>query len=870
LKALVLLTSILVVTAVVAVGIGIVDINNMIENPAEELGNIGTNIQDLFSQAPDEPTEDPTPPTDSGTTEDPPADNPDGDVIPVGRPWELVECDPNTIPEAPGIKAPQVGWSIWDYPVDETRPFENYKIVRHGYQVFALGNKGGLLRLDDFKWTRLETNTTNGLSNMMLGTWPSYIIGEYGTVLSYSPVTAKIERMETPWDDLDEYDRPSLYAVWGSNHENFWVLGDGLMYNYAKLTPDQQGYNASDQTPKWQWHEAPVLPWTMRGPYDKFIQDVWVNDYDSVFALVSTPGFGYYVTEWDGNEWGNVKEIPSTSLIRGIWGFAHDDIYAVGVGATVLHYNGVEWTDFENLGLDRWNSYSDIWGSGPMDLYTVGDSATTSSQLMHWDGAYWSGLPIPTDSGLYTVVGEGGSITNVYITGSDGVILRHIDPTIELGSAIGAEYDLEWITQVESQEWSYFRDSTSDGNTIYFTGLSGSDDGSLVKYGSVIQDIPLDMGGKRVQMYSVTVKDGVVYAVGRTWNEIVIVKHVITTGATSYIWDIEEESNWGPNSISVGGDGSIYVAGVSDVAIGDQFYAGYSTPIDPESQYAPYAFDAFLIKYSPQGERQWVRMWGNPDEPMPFNNLSGETVSGMEIDAQGRIIVAGTSATTSPFALGPGTWGFNLTLNSLGGGAQNGYWYVTAFNEDGELLDAQGWGMGGSYETLSSVSLTDDGQLYLTGSSNYAGKIDNQQGTSSGDLLIIKLDDQFDPLWVRYIAGDGGQFVRDAAVDGEGNLYVTGATGAHIGGQSYVGGVDIFVSKIRFDGLILGTQTLGGLEWDQGWLIELDSAGNPVVWSKVESPLVSGYTEGNSGLFWSLGDMPVDPYAECRVPYRDN
>ncbi|MCK5671100.1 hypothetical protein KAI10_06935, partial [Candidatus Bathyarchaeota archaeon] len=134
--------------------------------------------------------------------------------------------------------------------------------MRHGYQVFALGNKGGLMRLDDFKWTRLETNTTNGLSNLMLGTWPSYIVGEYGTVLSYSPVTAKIERMETPWDDLDEYDRPSLYAAWGSNHENFWVLGDGIMYNYAKLTPDQQGYNVSDQTPKWQWHEAPVLPWT--------------------------------------------------------------------------------------------------------------------------------------------------------------------------------------------------------------------------------------------------------------------------------------------------------------------------------------------------------------------------------------------------------------------------------------------------------------------------------------------------------------------------------------------------------------------------------------------------------------------------------
>ncbi|MCK5671101.1 hypothetical protein KAI10_06940 [Candidatus Bathyarchaeota archaeon] len=113
-KALVLLTSLLVVTAVVAVGIGIVDINNMIETPAEELGNIGTNIQDLFSQAPVEPTEDPTSPTDSGTTDDPPADNGGGDVIPVGRPWDQVVCDPDSIPDAPGIKAPQLGWSIWD------------------------------------------------------------------------------------------------------------------------------------------------------------------------------------------------------------------------------------------------------------------------------------------------------------------------------------------------------------------------------------------------------------------------------------------------------------------------------------------------------------------------------------------------------------------------------------------------------------------------------------------------------------------------------------------------------------------------------------------------------------------------------------
>lgn len=59
-----------------------------------------------------------------------------------------------------------------------------------------------------------------------------------------------------------------------------------------------------------------------------------------------------------------------------------------------------------------------VWGSGPDDVYVVGQPGL----IFHWDGTSWTQQSSGTTAPLTDVWGDGSG--NVYITGHDGVILR--------------------------------------------------------------------------------------------------------------------------------------------------------------------------------------------------------------------------------------------------------------------------------------------------------------------------------------------------------------------------------------------------------------------------------------------------------------
>mgnify|MGYP003970561381 CR=1 FL=1 len=870
-RAVIILTSIILVTAVVGVSLGIVDLDNLVNNPSEEMRNIGISIEEFLSpkittgDGNDNSTSSNTgtsggdQSSNTGTSnDDDSTTNNDSQADPV---WETVSC-PEVLPLAPGYEDKvETGWVKMEYPINEEWPYENYKLVMGEGELFALGNNGGLMRLDSGFWNRLDANTTQSLSSMMSGTWPSYFVGNYGTIRSYSPVTSKIENLETPWDSYDVYDRPNLYAAWGSNHENFWVLGDGVMYNYAPLSPSDPNYNASDPGPKWQYHESPVSPWSSRGPYDRYISDVWVNNDDSVFALIGNPGGGQYVTEWDGSEWGEGKSIPTTSLVRDIWGFSHDNIFAVGVAAGIWHYDGVEWTDFENLGLDRWNSYSSIWGTSMSDLWCVGDYGSTSSPLMHWDGTYWSGHTVPDEdyAGLYSIVGFSQNIADVYVSGDYGYILHYIPPTA--GDTSPSD-----LTGIQETWGHYFYDSFSDDSHIYYCGIE-ENSAFLGRYSqaSGLQEFSLNTELEIGAFFSVTVKDRMVYATGRLLEGgLLVVKYNLDTGQTTAFSDVIEGSNLFPDEIIVDDEGMIYIAGKTDTDIEDQANAGFSVQPDESYNYKPYAFDAFLIKYNPQGERQWVRMWGNPDTPKPFSSYSGESVTGIFIDDQGMIVVTGDTDTGNSFTVDSHNGEIGLNLSNMGDEILGGYWYWMSFDSDGTIASSNGWTSGGRWNIMGYSDMSSDGNLYLVGTSDYRGIIAGQQGTLDQNQVIIKLDQEYAIEWLRYLSlGRAG--VSDCAVDDEG-VYIVGSTWSSVGGQNHYGYSDMYITHLRQDGLILGSETLGGSDSDYPNLIELSPSGTPVVWGSTYSSELLGGKEGPSFILWEVGAMMIDQYAECRLP----
>jgi hypothetical protein len=103
--------------------------------------------------------------------------------------------------------------------------------------------------------------------------------------------------------------------------------------------------------------------------------------------------------------WQQLTPITSRSL-RGVWGTSASNIWAVGDGGTVLHYNGSQWSAVtSNTALHL----RDVWGSSANDVWAVGDGV-----VIRWNGTQWSAAP--TRENLTATSVWGTSPTNVYVS----------------------------------------------------------------------------------------------------------------------------------------------------------------------------------------------------------------------------------------------------------------------------------------------------------------------------------------------------------------------------------------------------------------------------------------------------------------------
>jgi len=62
--------------------------------------------------------------------------------------------------------------------------------------------------------------------------------------------------------------------------------------------------------------------------------------------------------------------------LYGIWGTSPTDVFTVGDGGTILHYNGVEW---ESMSSGVYHRLLDVWGFSPKEVFVVG----TWGQILH-------------------------------------------------------------------------------------------------------------------------------------------------------------------------------------------------------------------------------------------------------------------------------------------------------------------------------------------------------------------------------------------------------------------------------------------------------------------------------------------------------
>jgi uncharacterized delta-60 repeat protein len=311
------------------------------------------------------------------------------------------------------------------------------------------------------------------------------------------------------------------------------------------------------------------------------------------------------------------------------------------------------------------------------------------------------------------------------------------------------------------------------------------------------------------------------------------------------------------NSIAVDDSGNVYVSGTS---YGSGTVSDYAT-----------------IKYNSLGAQQWVARYNGPGNNNDWN-------SSIAVDGSGNVYVTGNSDGTIASLRDYATIKYNSAgvqqwvKRYNGSGSQDDFAYsigldgsanvyVTGYSTgSGTGLDyatikysttgVQQWvarydGPGNSNDWARSLAVDSSGNVYVTGWSYGIG--------TNTDYATIKYSTTGVRQWISRYNGPGnsGDAASSIALDGSGNVYVTG--------QSYGSGINSDYATVKYS-------ATGGQQWvaryngpgnnsDNAYSIGLDDSGNVYVTGSSKSGSVSGSEDYATIKYSQQGDSVYQPPA---------
>lgn len=174
------------------------------------------------------------------------------------------------------------------------------------------------------------------------------------------------------------------------------------------------------------WASDPDNMFAYTGALHRFDGTSWtvVPNNPPVARMLGTPATNLIVANgngdihsYDGSQWNPLCQtgINISSAGGDVWVTPDGCAVAVGYGGrmAVCNGGGVETTE------GMLGSFYDVWGSGPKDVFAVGE------QIGHFDGGNWSLMadPVGYPAGQFAVWGFGPDA--VYSVGAPGTVLRY-------------------------------------------------------------------------------------------------------------------------------------------------------------------------------------------------------------------------------------------------------------------------------------------------------------------------------------------------------------------------------------------------------------------------------------------------------------
>jgi uncharacterized delta-60 repeat protein len=325
---------------------------------------------------------------------------------------------------------------------------------------------------------------------------------------------------------------------------------------------------------------------------------------------------------------------------------------------------------------------------------------------------------------------------NVYVTGYSFSDETHHDyATIKYNSA-GVR---QWVSRYDfNHSWDQAESiAIDDAGNVYVTGQSHnyglSDDYATIKYNSSgVQQWIRRYNGPSSNTdcaFSVAVDEaGNVYVTGYSWSDVggadYLTLKYTSNGSLAWIkrYNGTGSSDEFAHSIAVDGDGNVYVSGYR---------------VKSETDY-----DYLTVKYNSSGTEMWVKTYGGSGNGI-------DKVNSLVLDEDANVYITG-------YSKGVGTGNDCTTIKYTSYG--NAVW-IKRYNGP---VDSSDYG--------NSLAVDDAGNVYVTGGSRGSGTF--------SDYLTIKYNSNGTQQWVQRF--DGGYYdsdgATDIALDGSGNVYVTGIT----------------------------------------------------------------------------------------------
>ncbi|TNF32056.1 MAG: hypothetical protein EP329_11255 [Deltaproteobacteria bacterium] len=195
-----------------------------------------------------------------------------------------------------------------------------------------------------------------------------------------------------------------------------------------------------DPAPTPHWAEA--FDTTATGA----LSGVWGAAPDDVWIVGGRPGVAE-IHHYDGAAWSEVAAPSDADLLVWVYGFASDDVLAVGVAGTVAHWDGATWTTLDSgTDADLWG----VFGFGPDDVWIVGaaPAGDTVPTLLHYDGETFSPYALDpaqnsrSATSLFKVWGIDGTL---FAVGQRGLVIRW-DGQGWVETPAGAKADQDFVS----------------------------------------------------------------------------------------------------------------------------------------------------------------------------------------------------------------------------------------------------------------------------------------------------------------------------------------------------------------------------------------------------------------------------------------